>query len=40
MVNAVHADRLDEFELDLRAAVDEVIASGSDGTQGAYGSIE
>lgn len=40
MVNAVHADHLDEFELDLRAAVDEVIASGSDGAQGAYGSIE
>ena len=39
-VNAVHADHLDEFEIDLRAAVAEVETSGSRGDQGAYGSIE
>ena len=39
-VNAVHADHLEEFEIDLRAAVAEVETSGSRGDQGAYGSIE
>jgi sphinganine-1-phosphate aldolase len=40
MVNAVHADHLDEFEVDLRAAVEQVDATGTTGAQGAYGSIE
>ena len=40
MVNAVHADHLDEFEVDLGASIAEVSASGSSGDQGAYGSIE
>jgi len=40
MVNAVHADHLDEFETDLRSAVAEVAAAGATGQQGAYGSIE
>ncbi len=40
MVNAVHAGHLEDFEIDLRAAVDEVAASGSIGDRGAYGSIE
>lgn len=39
-VNAVHADHLDEFEVDLRAAVAEVRGSGSTGSTGAYGSID
>jgi glutamate/tyrosine decarboxylase-like PLP-dependent enzyme len=40
MVNAVHADHLDEFETDLRSAVAEVAAAGATGQQGAYGSVE
>ncbi len=40
MVNAVHADHLEEFEVALRAAVDEVGAAGTTGSTGSYGSIE
>jgi glutamate/tyrosine decarboxylase-like PLP-dependent enzyme len=40
MVNAVHADHLSEFEIDLRTAVAEVALAGVTGEQGAYGSIE
>jgi glutamate/tyrosine decarboxylase-like PLP-dependent enzyme len=40
MVNAVHANHLEEFEIDLRACVAEVAAAGSSGDQGSYGTIE
>jgi glutamate/tyrosine decarboxylase-like PLP-dependent enzyme len=40
MVNAVHAGHLEEFERDLKAAVEEVANSGTVGERGAYGSIE
>lgn len=40
MVNAVHANYLDEFEIDLRACVAEVAAAGTSGDQGSYGTIE
>jgi glutamate/tyrosine decarboxylase-like PLP-dependent enzyme len=40
MVNAVHADHIEEFAADLRLAIDEVEAAGVEGDQGAYGSID
>ncbi|CAB4322684.1 MAG: aminotransferase class V-fold PLP-dependent enzyme [Actinobacteria bacterium] len=40
MVNAVHANHLEEFEIDLRACVAEVASAGSSGDQGSYGTIE
>ena len=38
-VNAVHADLIDAFVADLRAAVAEVSAAGASGLQGAYGTV-
>lgn len=40
MVNAVHAAHLDEFAVDLRAAVAEVVEAGATGTSGSYGTID
>jgi glutamate/tyrosine decarboxylase-like PLP-dependent enzyme len=39
-VNAVHADRIDAFLADLRAAMADVASTGSPGASGAYGTIE
>ncbi len=39
-VNAVHADKVDQFLADLRACVDEVSAASASGDQGAYGTID
>ena len=38
-VNAVHADLINAFVADLRAAVAEVSAAGASGLQGAYGTV-
>ena len=39
-VNAVHEHRIPELLLDLRAALDEVVAAGAHGDRGAYGTVE
>ena len=39
-VNAIHADRIDEFANALRAAVADVVATSTAGEQGAYGTLE
>jgi sphinganine-1-phosphate aldolase len=39
-VNAIHADKFDDFAVDLRAAIDEVAATAGHGEQGAYGTVE
>ncbi len=39
-VNAVHADKVDAFLDDLRASIDEVVADGARGDQGAYGTVD
>jgi glutamate/tyrosine decarboxylase-like PLP-dependent enzyme len=39
-VNAVHADKVDQFLADLRACVGEVSAASASGDQGAYGTID
>ncbi|MEY3166636.1 MAG: hypothetical protein RLZZ343_439, partial [Actinomycetota bacterium] len=39
-VNAVHGAVIDEFLIDLRWAVDEVVTNDSRGERGSYGTIE
>jgi hypothetical protein len=39
-VNAVHHQVIDEFIVDLQAAVIKVREVGTSGTQGSYGTIE
>jgi sphinganine-1-phosphate aldolase len=39
-VNAVHEHHIPELLVDLRAALDEVLAAGARGDRGAYGTVE
>ena len=39
-VNAVHADKVDQFLADLHESIDEVSAASASGDQGAYGTID
>jgi hypothetical protein len=39
-VNAVHGAVIDDFLIDLRWAVDEVVTNDSRGERGSYGTIE
>ena len=39
-VSSVHLGKIDDFVADLRASVDEALASAQRGLQGAYGTVE